>query len=389
MKLKRYSWLYAMLMAAILASPMAAQASYRLVEVQGTVQIKRRWRFNYRPARQGMTLRLGDSLRTGPGSQARIQCDDLNTVWPMSSNLTRGVASGCPIKANDDLRVGRQNDNAPGGNDQDIPYIISPRRTAVLDSQLELRWNPVPGATEYTVQLIGPDVHWEMDVNEPQVTYPDVSSLSPAKDYRVIIESDTGSSSQEDTGSESASFQVMYENDVALVQEKIATLSNQNFSREAHALALADIYIREDLLADAIDALEPLVTDSSGYFEVYKTLGDLYRYIGLNLLAETRYEKAIALAEIDEDLEGKSAAQAGLAEVKLMLGAPQNVATELLSEALEGYKAVLENHAIPEEDDPEKEIQNKLLKELEDRIEDIEDRLECFTNDTHSGLSCN
>ena len=167
--------MYAILLVTALTYPTLALASdYRLVEAQGPVQVRRRQQRNYQNARQGMGLRLGDRLRTGDQAHARILCADLDIIWPMYSNLTRGVAAGCPNREKFDLRgkiIGKQNDNAPGGDDPNIPYIISPRRTAVLDSQLTLRWNPAPGATRYTVQLIGPNMNWETEVSGTEVTY--------------------------------------------------------------------------------------------------------------------------------------------------------------------------------------------------------------------------
>jgi hypothetical protein len=61
-----------------------------------------------------------------------------------------------------------------------IPYIISPRCTLVLNPLPMLRWNGVPGASRYTVSLIGDeDVLWETDVSETEVVY----SGEPALDW--------------------------------------------------------------------------------------------------------------------------------------------------------------------------------------------------------------
>ena len=384
MKFKIYTPLCAALIAVTVLFPTVALASrYRLVEIQGTVQIKRRWSLRYRAATPGMTLRLGDRLRTGPQSLARIQCSDLSTIWPMHSNLTRGVAADCPNRSRSDLRIGRQTDSAAGGEDSNVPYIISPRRTAVLDSPLTLRWNPIPGAISYTVQIVGPNKqYWETTVNNAEATYPETALLSSAEDYSVVVEPNVGSSSQEDAGANIASFHVLHSWDVSLVQEKIEALSKEDLSEEAYRLALADIYIHEDLLADAIDTLEPLVSGGSELFDVHRTLGDLYRYVGLNLLAESRYEKAIILAAAHEDLEGQADSQACLAEVKLMLARPTEVAVGLLNQALVKYRETLASYetlALKGEEALEENIRNELEEELQERIQDVEERLEELT----------
>jgi len=72
---------------------------------------------------------------------------------------------------------------------------------------------------------------------------------------------------------------------------------------------------------------------------VYLSLGDLYRFAGLNSLAEKRYQEAITLATASQDQEGLALAQAGLAEVKVMLGQREQAAP-LFSQALAGFQAL-------------------------------------------------
>ena len=206
--------------------------------------------------------------------------------------------------------------------------------------------------------------------------------MSPAEDYFVVVEPDIGSSSQEDVGANIATFQVLHPRDVNLVQEEVAALAEADLPEDVYGLALADIYIREDLLADAIDTLEPLVSAGSELFEVYQTLGDLYRYVGLNLLAEARYEQAITLATANQDIEGRSATQAGLAEVKVMLAQPEQVAIDLLTQALAGYEATLTGYeatVLEAEEELEEEVKKALEEELLLQIQAVQERLNELT----------
>ncbi|NEQ48389.1 MAG: tetratricopeptide repeat protein [Leptolyngbya sp. SIOISBB] len=302
-----------------------------------------------------MRLNLGDRVRTANDAQARIRCADLTTVWVLYSNLERGVASGCPQDLfSTRLRIGQQSDNAPGGSDSAIPYVMSPRRTAVLDAQPLLRWNAVPGVERYTVQVVGLNVNWETEVTGTEVQYAG-SPLTPGLEYRVIVEADDGWSSQLDAGAETATFELLYPEDIENLQADIVKLAEAELSGEAQALALADIYIHEDLLADAVNILEPLVVSGTNTFEVYQVLGDIYRYIGLNLLAEERYEQAIAIASTNDVPEGIANAQAGLAEVKVMLDQP-DAAIDLLTQAKNYYEAL---------EDAER------AEELEERLEEL------------------
>ncbi len=344
------------LLALGLSMPTPAVASeFLLIDVNGSAQIRRSGQSQYQPARGGMRLNLGDLVRTQGGAQVRIRCSDLTTTWTMNSNIERGVVWGCPPDGGFSLRVGRQSDNILGGIDPTLPYIVTPRRTVISDPQLVLRWNPVAGASRYTVQVIGSDVTWETEVSGTQVQYPGTPPLTPGVDYRVIVEADTGVSSQLDVGSETATFEVLYPEDLELVAADIAQIREQGFPEETEALAIADIYIRDDLLAEAIEMLEPFVASGTQTLEVYQVLGDIYRYVGLNLLAKARYERAIAIATANEEIQGLADARSGLAEVKVLLEQPE-AAIELLMEAQSGYERLNDTERI---------------EELQARIEDL------------------
>ena len=325
----------------------ATASEFLLVDVNGSAQIKRSGQSQYQSARGGMRLNIGDLVRTEGGAQVRIRCSDLTTTWTMNSNIERGVVWGCPPDGGFSLRVGRQSDNTLGGIDPTLPYIVTPRRTVISDPQPMLRWNPVAGASRYTVQVIGSDVTWETEVSGTQVQYPGTPPLTPGVDYRVIVEADTGASSQLDVGSETATFELLYPEDLDLVAADVAQIREQGFPEETEALAIADIYIREDLLAEAIATLEPFVASGTQTLEVYQALGDIYRYIGLNLLAEERYERAIAIATSNEEIQALADARSGLAEVKVLLEQPQ-AEIDLLIQAQSGYERLNDTERIQE-----------------------------------------
>ena len=348
MKLSRYLTFASTLLALELSMPTPATASeFLLVDVNGSAQIKRSGQSQYQSARGGMRLNIGDLVRTEGGAQVRIRCSDLTTTWTMNSNIERGVVWGCPPDGGFSLRVGRQSDNTLGGIDPTLPYIVTPRRTVISDPQPMLRWNPVAGASRYTVQVIGSDVTWETEVSGTQVQYPGTPPLTPGVDYRVIVEADTGASSQLDVGSETATFELLYPEDLDLVAADVAQIREQGFPEETEALAIADIYIREDLLTEAIATLEPFVASGTQTLEVYQALGDIYRYIGLNLLAEERYERAIAIATSNEEIQALADARSGLAEVKVLLEQPQ-AAIDLLMQAQSGYERLNDTERIQE-----------------------------------------
>ena len=361
MRFNRSLSLCAALFAVTLSAPTAAvESNYRLVEVQGTVQIKREGRSSFLPAHRDMPLYLGDLLRADIAARARILCADLRTIWILRSNEERGVAAGCPPDPRIALRIGKQSDNTPGGSDPTIPYIISPRRGRVLEAQPILRWNPVPGAARYTVQLVGGGLNWETEVSSPEVRYSGLASLRAGVAYRVIVETDTSRSSQEDGVEAPLTFRLLYKEDIESVQADIAELVEKGLPEDTQALTIATIYSREDLFTAAIDTLEDRVASGTNSLEVYQDLGDLYRYVGLNLLAEERYEKAIEIASSNNYIEELANAQAYLAEVKVMLNQPE-AAVELFTQAIAGNR-ILEDE--------------ERLEELQERLEEVQEQLE-------------
>lgn len=200
-----------------------------------------------------------------------------------------------------------------GGLNQSIPYIISPRRTSVLNNNPTLRWNPVPNATSYKV--IVEDVRgnkiWETNQTATEVVYSG-KPLEPGIDYSVIVKAN-GKSSLEEKELEQG-FKLLNPDDAYQVRTIVDLLRKQNLSEETKALLLTHVYIQYDLNAEAIETLE-VVAKKSQNVTVYRLLGDLYDQVGLNLLAESRYKEAIKLAEAVQDKQGLAITQASLGEV--------------------------------------------------------------------------
>jgi hypothetical protein len=61
-----------------------------------------------------------------------------------------------------------------------------------------LRWNPVAGATSYKLSLRenGAKLNWEMTVSGTEAVYPGEPALKPGVRYRLIVEANTGASSE-------------------------------------------------------------------------------------------------------------------------------------------------------------------------------------------------
>ena len=85
-----------------------------------------------------------------------------------------------------------------GGIDANIPYLITPRHSLILDPTPLLRWHPVPKTTAYTLVVTGPNGElWRTQTSEPQLVYAG-PNLTPGVAYHVTITTNTGQSSQAD-----------------------------------------------------------------------------------------------------------------------------------------------------------------------------------------------
>lgn len=311
----------------------------RLIRVQGVVQLKRQGWSDYRQTSVGAQLCLGDLLRS-EGATVVVQCADSNrTRWTVPDRVTSGVAKGCPPPAEPiytpfgPIPPTRSETLASRG----IPYIISPRRTLLLNAQPLLRWNAVPDAKSYTVRIRGEASDWvKPDVSGTEVVYSGERPLKPGVYYSLIVETDTGRSSVAE--GVPVGFQLLDDKEREQVQTAVDQLANENLDEEDLALSKVDLYIKYDLKAEAIATLEALVTKGNQTAAVYRTLGELYWQVGLPTLAESPYLKAIELASA-KDIEGQAEAAIGLGKVYIALEQTDK-ATSYINKALTLYEGL-------------------------------------------------
>ncbi|MDJ0747093.1 MAG: tetratricopeptide repeat protein [Xenococcaceae cyanobacterium MO_167.B27] len=363
-------------------SCVAAYQPSVLIRIQndyGDLLYKSNNQSEYVRASEDMELYPDYWLQQSAGGASKIRCAKDS---PLSQDVYKLVAEGehsfanlgCPLIA----RTISPKIITRGGEKSNIPFIISPRSTAILNDRPTLRWNAVAGVTNYTVSLedqrIGKGNLWTTEVSESgqeyfnqpsasssmryiEVNYPvDAPSLEIGVDYLAIVttkqqvkptdkcpeawakQPDDSSycitSSTQDEG-KGLGFYLLEANQAQQIQ-KLADNIKQELEGTAQALALAHLYQENNLMMDAIMTLENLVEQRSQTTGVYRFLGDLYQGVQLNKLAEVRYTKAIELAENSDDLVGQATAKFGLAEVLAARGSNQK-AIQIGQEAKDAY----------------------------------------------------
>ncbi|MEG4984529.1 tetratricopeptide repeat protein [Microcoleus sp. BR0-C5] len=220
-----------------------------------------------------------------------------------------------------------------------IPYIISPRRTLLLNDRPKLRWNKVPGVDTYTVSLVkGDRTIWETKVNGNEVVYPGTPQLEPGFVYLLVVKAENGRTSDEEKLGD-RSFRMLPTTQTQLVKGAIEQINSQKIAEKTKALQRAYFYIGSDLKSEAIEILEALVATGFQEAVAYRKLGDLYWQEGVTLLAENHYLKAHALASAAKDIGEQAQLEEALAEIYVAIGEKQE-AVRWLTQAINTHKAL-------------------------------------------------
>ena len=321
-----------------------------VVALQGQMSVKRQDWSDYAPALFGTLLRRGDLLRLESGSQAKIACDD----WSLAS-VPSGIG-GVPCKVAkmpplvyDGSQVITTRDYAPG----EFPIVISPRKTKLISPNPTLRWTPVPGVVTYTVSVRGPNLNWSTDVaSKTEVAYPTTAPvLVSGTAYRVVVCGGSNCSDKENIPD--LGFTTLKPDEVQTVREAGNRIRALGLADAPTRFLISSLYATQDLHTEAIEQLEGL-TSTLEEPAVLRLLGDLYRTIGLNRLAEERYLQALGLSQKANDVEGQALAQYWLGQIYDALG-NKSETIQRLQKAMELYQKLGDSKK-------SKEIQERLTE---------------------------
>lgn len=201
-----------------------------------------------------------------------------------------------------------------------VPYIISPRRTLILNSTPQLSWNAVPGVTNYTVSLLkGEETIWQTTLSDNQIIYPGEPPLETDAKYLLVVEADNGKSSQQEEVA-NKQFSLLPIQKAEAITTAIEQLQNLSLTDKEKAFLSAYLYIGAELNYEAIKTLEALIVQGFDDAEIYQQLGELYWQIDVTLLAESNYLEAEKQAITSNSLIEKAQVQEALAEIYLYLG---------------------------------------------------------------------
>ena len=233
------------------------------------------------------------------------------------------------------------------------PYIISPRKTYLINKKPTIHWNKVPDATSYVVSIMnGSEVHWQQEeVVGTEIVYPGEPLLNSGVLYSIKIESNNNFSSESVSSEPGWGFRMLDEELSQNLQNAIADVEQKSAGEESD-LELVSLYMGYGVSVEAIEKLEQLANAESQDADVYCTLGELYSGVGLHLRAKELLEKALTLLETGCDVKGQIIVKVALANVKAALEI-NNESGSLLQEAQSKFESLAnEEHR--------KEVQERL-----------------------------
>ncbi|MDY6940231.1 MAG: hypothetical protein SWY16_21565 [Cyanobacteriota bacterium] len=261
-------------------------ANGQVLQIEGAVRIERHTGQTVSPT-TGTLLYPGDRLLGDRNGRAFVQCSDLTinafegsqadsspcaSVESLFARRNRGKceedAYRCPNRGGDTIT-----------HDDTIPYVISPRRTNLLDDRPMLRWNAVTDASSYTVCLQETGVTvWCREVGTAHMEYPaDEPPLQSGEVYLLSIQTDGGAFSLDAPPIPGGlEFELLDAERRARVQQTIEAIEGQDIDETARTLAIAFLYTENGLIAEAIDLLEGLVARGIGTPPIVERLHWLY-----------------------------------------------------------------------------------------------------------------
>lgn len=297
-----------------------------IASVKGKVTIKFKGASRFAPARSGVPFRQGDLLQIAESSQAVVFCPDKS-----KHELSRGFHPlPCRSTSNGIALSYQGSDVIPTRSETketEIPRIVSPRGARLLNARPTIRWMPLAGANRYVVKVRSLNELWRKEVRiapgkpvsgvnkktafKPlSLAYPnDAPSLTFGEDYFLSVIANGRSSDEEEQ--RDLGFSLLPPEQANRVRKEEKNIRALRLPSQSTQFIIAQLYATYGLNAEAIEILNAL-TRSANISVIWGALGDRYREIGLNRMAENCYRTAVKLAQQSKEPEGEALARYAL-----------------------------------------------------------------------------
>jgi len=197
------------------------------------------------------------------------------------------------------------------------PFILYPRRTAILTSEPLLKWYDT-GARSYTVQIFSDgNVIWqEENVLQNQIRYSGNPQLKTQKKYRLkVIDNDTDNSSDNEP-MKGLGFQLVDNKAIKIIEEQKLKIQAMDLSKNSKNLAIALYYASQrfgdlTLCGETLTLLDDISRELATP-AIHLWRGHMYGEMRLSNEAEKAYLKALELAKTTGELYIQAEANSGL-----------------------------------------------------------------------------
>lgn len=310
------------------AEDTTSQPANLVVLVKGQVSVKRRGWTSYAPVVFGTTLRLGDLVRAEDAANAQIVCSDLTIHHIQTGQVAVPCMEAQPLLKTSNGSLLNPTRSWP--TEGTFPLVLSPRKTKLLSPNPVLRWATVAGATHYQIQVRGPNLQWSAIVGAvTEYTYPaSAPALEPGVDYKLIVATQTSSSSAEPGNG--LGFSLLDKKQKQAVEGEEGRIRQLGLSEPATQFVIANLYASHGLNAEAIELLDAAST-SFKVAAVKRLQADLYMRVGLLRRAELCYLESLRLSADEGDELGAMQAQLALARIYLEFLGNDKAAAEQLN----------------------------------------------------------
>lgn len=200
------------------------------------------------------------------------------------------------------------------GKQRNVPTLLIPYSSAVLNVRPDLSWAAVAGATRYKVQFSGDGVNWETMVSGTTLSYP---KEQPPMGYGNVYKVSVIAYGDAPITYSSSVLIVSPVDEAQQVRATVKEIKALNLPPDEIAFDLDILFRGQNLLTEAIDTLKLRVEAGSQEPFIYRILGDRYLEAGLPDSAKQEYTKAAQLAQKADDAAELAKAHEGLKRAAL------------------------------------------------------------------------
>ena len=306
-------------------SPAASSAALPnlLVQADGAVWLRRAGWSGFQPAGFGVQVEPGDMLRVTQGGSAAIFCGP-QSQWaenprPLPAD---GAEHGVPCQAGRPPRPMADVAALRGEKEGDIPYVLSPRDSALLTDRPSLRWFALPGVDSYSVSVVSDDgkTRPAAPAGGGELAWPaSWPPLEPGATYVLVVSGGGRSSDEGNREHAGLAFWLLDAREAEQVRAQEGELRGRPLSPAALDLLLAELYRGHGLRAEAAWLLEQTTTREPATVP-WLNRGQLCLETGLPAQAEEAFQQALESARAAGDLEMQAQALVGWGLARRLLG---------------------------------------------------------------------